>query len=411
MSKGSLFWANASGKLGETVLYRSGGEQRTRTYVKNIKNPKTFAQMSNRIQMINLNMVYRSLKSILEVSFPQKKSNQSGWNAFVQANKSINTAVVTREGADNGLSVPYNMVLSKGTLPTIPTPSVASAVASSGQNTNLFITLPSSVDVSSINIQTSEGFVALLAALGLPNTAKLTVIKAVYEDEGFRFLPIEQYTKDNANMIAANAFNLGRGLSGELQGKNFFGLGGNGDAETLATFMFSYTDANGKLQVSDARMLPTDGSLDLIEQFLPNGEVWLQVLAQYGYNNGSILSTAASNAPQGGASGGNGGGSDAPSGGDGGSDAPSGGGGENDSSDTQTGEYTIAIGTAVNDASYGSVTPSGMKYYKQGAQITLTAIPNSGYRFVAWGDDVTDNPRTITADVSGVTYSAIFEAQ
>lgn len=399
MSKGSLFWANASGKLGETVLYRSGGEQRTRTYVKKIKNPKTFAQMSNRIQMINLNMVYRSLKSILEVSFPQKKSNQSGWNAFVQANKSINTAVVTREGADKGLSVPYNMVLSKGTLPTIPTPSVMSVVTSNGSNTNLFITLPASVDVSAINIQTSEGFAALLAALGLPDTAKLTVIKAVYEDEGFRFLPIEQYTKDNASLIAANAFNLGRGLSGALQGKNVFGLGGNGDAETLATFMFSYTDGNGKLQVSDARMLPTDGSLDMIEQFLPDGDVWLQVLAQYGYNVGSILSTTASNAPQ-----------DAPSGG-GGSDIPSGGGSENDSSDTETGDYTIFIGTSVNDASMGSIEPSGGKYYKQGAQVTLTAIPKSGYRFVNWTDDVTDNPRTVIAETSGVTYSAVFEAQ
>lgn len=356
--------------------------------------------MSNRIQMINLNMVYRSLKSILEVSFPQKKSNQSGWNAFVAANKSINTAVVTREGADKGLSVPYNMVLSKGTLPAIPTPSVMSVVTSNGSNTNLFITLPSSVDVSEIDIQTSEGFAALLAALGLPNTAKLTVIKAVYEDEGFRFLPIEQYTKDNAALIAANAFNIGRGLSGALQGKNVFGLGGNGDAETLATFMFSYTDANGKLQVSDARMLPTDGSLDMIEQFLPDGDVWLQVLAQYGYNDGSILSTTASNAPQ-----------DAPSGGGGSSDAPSGGGSSNDSSDTETGEYTIAIGTSVNDASMGSVNPSGTKYYKPGAQITLTAIPNSGYRFVEWGDEVTDNPRVVNAEVTGVTYSAIFEAQ
>ena len=39
MSKGSLFWANASGKLGEVVQYRAGGEQRARAYVRKIKNP------------------------------------------------------------------------------------------------------------------------------------------------------------------------------------------------------------------------------------------------------------------------------------------------------------------------------------------------------------------------------------
>lgn len=33
-----------------------------------------------------------------------------------------------------------------------------------------------------------------------------------------------------------------------------------------------------------------------------------------------------------------------------------------------------------------------------------------GYRFVSWADDVTDNPRTVTAHVNGAIYSAIFEA-
>ena len=41
MSKRSLFWGKASGKLGEAVFYRAGGTQRTRTYVKNVKNPKS----------------------------------------------------------------------------------------------------------------------------------------------------------------------------------------------------------------------------------------------------------------------------------------------------------------------------------------------------------------------------------
>lgn len=37
MSKRSLFWGQAAGKLGEAVYYRAGGEQRTRTYVAKIK--------------------------------------------------------------------------------------------------------------------------------------------------------------------------------------------------------------------------------------------------------------------------------------------------------------------------------------------------------------------------------------
>ena len=69
----------------------------------------------------------------------------------------------------------------------------------------------------------------------------------------------------------------------------------------------------------------------------------------------------------------------------------------------------IFIGTSVNDQTMGSVT--GMGTYDKGTTVTLTATANQGYRFVSWGDEVTDNPRQVTADVNGVTYSAIFEAE
>jgi hypothetical protein len=68
----------------------------------------------------------------------------------------------------------------------------------------------------------------------------------------------------------------------------------------------------------------------------------------------------------------------------------------------------VFIGTSVNDNAMGSVT--GMGTYNKGESVTLIANANEGYRFVSWGDEETDNPRTVTADVNGVTYSAIFEA-
>ena len=68
----------------------------------------------------------------------------------------------------------------------------------------------------------------------------------------------------------------------------------------------------------------------------------------------------------------------------------------------------IFIGTSVNDSRMGSVT--GMGTYDKGTTVTLKATANAGYRFVSWGDDVTENPRVIKAEVNGATYSAIFEA-
>ena len=90
--------------------------------------------------------------------------------------------------------------------------------------------------------------------------------------------------------------------------------------------------------------------------------------------------------------------------------SPSGGSGTGGTDDTGSGEVEqIFIGTSVNDQAMGSVT--GMGTYDKGTTVTLTATANEGYRFVSWGDEVTDNPRTMTADVNGVTYSAVFEAE
>ena len=94
-----------------------------------------------------------------------------------------------------------------------------------------------------------------------------------------------------------------------------------------------------------------------------------------------------------------------PSGGSGsGGQTPGGNGGGGNSGEVEQ----IFIGTSVNDNAMGSVT--GMGTYNKGESVTLIANANEGYRFVSWGDEVTDNPRTVTADVNGVTYSAIFEA-
>ena len=81
------------------------------------------------------------------------------------------------------------------------------------------------------------------------------------------------------------------------------------------------------------------------------------------------------------------------------------GGNDNGSGGTER----ISISTSVNDNSMGSVTGAGT--YNKGEHVTLIAMANDGYRFVCWGDEVTDNPRTIIANVNGVTYSAIFEAE
>ena len=66
-------------------------------------------------------------------------------------------------------------------------------------------------------------------------------------------------------------------------------------------------------------------------------------------------------------------------------------------------QYTLTVNS--NDATMGSVTGSGT--YNAGATATLTATPNTGYRFVQWQDGNTDNPRTV-AVTANATYTATF---
>jgi hypothetical protein len=69
-----------------------------------------------------------------------------------------------------------------------------------------------------------------------------------------------------------------------------------------------------------------------------------------------------------------------------------------------TGMFYVSV--VANNPNMGTVTGSGD--YKQDTVITITAIPNAGYRFVNWNDNNTDNPRSITI-IQDTTFTAIFE--
>ena len=69
-------------------------------------------------------------------------------------------------------------------------------------------------------------------------------------------------------------------------------------------------------------------------------------------------------------------------------------------------QYTITATSA--QPSMGTVSGGGT--YEQGATATLTATPNSGYRFVRWQDDDTQNPRIVTV-TDDASYTAYFEEE
>lgn len=116
MSKRSLFWGQASGKLGEAVYYRTGGEQRTRTYVAKIKNPKSRAQALQRTKFNNMVAVFRGTSIFVKSLFKPEKSSQSPFNAFVKRNFPLCLTVADKEMVEFGEGGAENFIFANGSV-------------------------------------------------------------------------------------------------------------------------------------------------------------------------------------------------------------------------------------------------------------------------------------------------------
>lgn len=124
MSKRSLFWGQASGKLGEAVYYRAGGEQRTRAYIAKIKNPKTRAQALQRTKFNNMVAVFRGTSVFVKSLFKAEKSSQSPFNAFVKRNFPLCLTVADREMVELGEGGSQNFVFANGSVNFNTVPSI-----------------------------------------------------------------------------------------------------------------------------------------------------------------------------------------------------------------------------------------------------------------------------------------------
>lgn len=124
MSKRSLFWGQASGKLGEAVYYRAGGEQRTRAYVAKIKNPKTRAQALQRTKFNNMVAVFRGTSVFVKSLFKPGKSSQSPFNAFVTHNFPLCLTVADKEMVEFGEGGSENFMFANGSVNFNTVPSV-----------------------------------------------------------------------------------------------------------------------------------------------------------------------------------------------------------------------------------------------------------------------------------------------
>lgn len=311
MARSSLFWGKARGKLGELVLYRAGGQQRSRTYVSKIKNPKTLAQMTQRVKLGSCVAFFRSTANVLRYSFPNRPQRQSGFNAFVQESLPNATTALGRQFTDEALSCPLDYHISKGNF-VLPSGVFKPWVVDGEDAPKALMFYP--VENGSTIYQDYRS--ATLAEIAedvqrwlfvypelsetLPMKFNICVILSEEVGEGC-MQTVRVFSVDRSGSeIVVSGNNLPTATGSIVWGR--VDIGGVSHpaiacaqlAQTSLLFggaFISYTDVNGKLVVSSAMMELIDDSADHLLKYQKNGALYAEALSQLGVGTGDVLST------------------------------------------------------------------------------------------------------------------------
>ena len=112
----NMWLRGAKKKLGGTVLYTQGGRTLQRELAPEVKNPKTPAQMGQRVKWANLVSFYRGNAGWMPKAFENKKATQSDYNKFMSLNAANSRIYLTKEQAKQGACVVDSYQVSDGTL-------------------------------------------------------------------------------------------------------------------------------------------------------------------------------------------------------------------------------------------------------------------------------------------------------
>lgn len=122
MSKGSLFWSKARGKLGDVVLSQLKGQQIARAYQPQVANPRSTAQTDQRILFSNAVKFYKhATQNFFKFAYEDKRANESYYNAFMRKNAKVSMMPTRAQYLNSNYPAIGNQYLmSQGSLPSIP---------------------------------------------------------------------------------------------------------------------------------------------------------------------------------------------------------------------------------------------------------------------------------------------------
>lgn len=117
MSKGSLFFGRARGKLGQIVLSNVKGQQIARAWQPKVANPRTSVQQMQRAKFANAVKFYkRATQNLFKFAYEDKRKTESDYNAFMRHN--VDLSLILNRSAYDNLNFPAlgEWVISVGSL-------------------------------------------------------------------------------------------------------------------------------------------------------------------------------------------------------------------------------------------------------------------------------------------------------
>ena len=122
MSKGSLFWSKARGKLGDVVLSQLKGQQIARAYQPQVANPRSTAQTDQRILFANAVKFYKhATRNFFKFAYEDKRNSESYYNAFMRKNAKVSMLPTRAQYLNrNYPAIGNQYLMSQGSLPSIP---------------------------------------------------------------------------------------------------------------------------------------------------------------------------------------------------------------------------------------------------------------------------------------------------
>lgn len=114
------FWLKgASKRLAGAVIYEAMGQTRARRLAESVTNPRTEAQMNQRVKWANLVNLYRVNSNWMKYAYETKKTTQSEYNKWMSLNVTNSRIYLTKQLAAAGACIVDAYTITQGSLPSI----------------------------------------------------------------------------------------------------------------------------------------------------------------------------------------------------------------------------------------------------------------------------------------------------